>query len=261
MPKRILSAALAASILGVTVPAHAQQAQAIPDSANNYEGDTIAFLRKTDVILLQTDNSTGKITQKAGTVCAAKGASFRGISTAIITQPGGAAGAATGELFVATKDEPLCAAGAPTISEGDQIFLTSDQLNTDELYTRRGITFGALAVPFKYELGAHQKMKPSATVGPYLGYKFDDAVAGLSIAPIVFFGASDIPISKSETTVANATDTNAFGLSGGAGFIGSIKKSFHMGAVIGWDHVDRSQQYLYSNKPWLAVIFGWSIQN
>jgi hypothetical protein len=128
---------------------------------------------------------------------------------------------------------------------------------TESGLARTGSTFGALVVPFKWHLQGNKDISASATIGAYLGYRFETANAiGYTLTPIAFLGASNISVPT--TSNGEVKDQNLFGFSFGGGLVGTFKGSFQAGVVLGWDHVSKSAGYQYNGKPWLAFEIGFS---
>lgn len=127
---------------------------------------------------------------------------------------------------------------------------------------RYGLAYGTLVVPFKFQLtGAHQ-FTGSATLGPYLGYKFDTQNYGLATTLALFGGISNIAVDKTTTdptTMMTSTSTEQIaGFGYGGGVLLEIKGGFQAGAVIGFDSVGNGQNFQYNNQPWLALELGYS---
>ena len=118
---------------------------------------------------------------------------------------------------------------------------------------RIGITYGALVVPFKYQLSGDKAFTGSATLGAYIGYRWVDVhYLQVTVTPIAFAGASNISVSGTSGT------SNVMGFSWGLGFIVTLKGAFQLGGVIGCDSVNSSTNYEYNNKPWIAFEIGYS---
>ncbi len=126
----------------------------------------------------------------------------------------------------------------------------------DELGGKRsGWTYGMLVVPFKYVLAGDRGMRGASTVGGYVGFR-RPPMLGVDVSLVGFAGATVISVQKSESGVTKSTD-NA-GLSAGVGVITTLKDSFQLGAVLGWDMVSRDAQYAGNYKPWVAIQIGYS---
>lgn len=121
---------------------------------------------------------------------------------------------------------------------------------------RTGTTYGALVVPYKYQLTGNKDLTGASSIGAYMGYRvesIDLLGIGFSLTPIAFGGASSISVHE-----ASGTDSNVLGVSYGFGLITTLKHEFQVGAVIGWDHVGTSYNYQYNGKPWVALEIGYA---
>jgi hypothetical protein len=121
---------------------------------------------------------------------------------------------------------------------------------------RYGLTYGAIAVPFKYHLTGAKELTGSATVGPYLGYRTDRGGLGYGVSFIGFLGASNIAVTTTQNGQSNSS--NLAGFSYGVGAIGSVKGNFQLGGVLGFDRVSANAGYQYNGKPWIALELGYS---
>jgi hypothetical protein len=110
-------------------------------------------------------------------------------------------------------------------------------------------------LPFKYHLSGNRDITGATTVGPYLGYHATTSTLG-GLAVVGFGGASDISVTQQVN--GQSTTQSLYGFSYGAGVIATVKGSFQLGAVIGVDHVNKSANYQYNDKPWLAVELGYA---
>ncbi|MBI1815372.1 MAG: hypothetical protein HYR72_10370 [Deltaproteobacteria bacterium] len=131
-----------------------------------------------------------------------------------------------------------------------------------KLPNRYGFAYGTLVVPFKFQLtGAHQ-LTGSATLGPYLGYRFDAENYGLATTLAVFGGISNISVAKTTTDPATMMTSTSTQQIAGFGYGGAcmleVKGGFQAGAVLGFDSVGSNQGFQYNNKPWLALELGYS---
>ena len=125
---------------------------------------------------------------------------------------------------------------------------------------RFGFAYGALVVPFKYQLMGSHQFTGSASAGPYLGYKIDFESLGWALTPAAFAGASNIAVTNKNTSESNSTSQVA-GFSWGGGLLIEIKGGFQGGVVLGWDDVgglSSNQYFQYNDKPWLALQLGYS---
>jgi len=143
---------------------------------------------------------------------------------------------------------------AITIAEGTEFYVSQDDLENAAI--RAGWDYGTLVVPFKIQLTKAHAFAGSSTIGAYLGYRLPIHALGFQLTPVIFAGASNI--ATSETTGGATNSQTVAGLTYGFGLIGTIKDSFHMGIVLGADHVDTAQPYLYNDRPWLSFEIGYS---
>jgi hypothetical protein len=140
------------------------------------------------------------------------------------------------------------------VYEGQPFYVSDGDLqNLDE---RVGLEYGALVVPFKFQLSKGNALTGSASLGPYLGFRLPFFQTGIVISPVLFAGASTISVST--TSGSTTSSQNLAGLSYGGGLLFTIKDSFHVGVIVGADHVDTSANYQYNNKPWISFEIGYS---
>jgi hypothetical protein len=122
-------------------------------------------------------------------------------------------------------------------------------------FAMRGVTYGALVIPFKYQLTGDKQFAGGASLGGYLGYRLDFLnKLGITATPIAFMGASNI----SAKGVSEADTKSLMGFSYGVGLVGTFQRSFQAGVVVGWDRVGKNEGYQYNGKPWLALQFGYA---
>jgi hypothetical protein len=141
-------------------------------------------------------------------------------------------------------------AGAPA-------FVSSDDM--DNVTYRSGFRYGALVVPFKMQLTGGKTLSGSSSLGGYLGYQSPLGDTGLNATPVIFAGASDI--STSTTSGTTTSSQTLAGFSYGAGLLFDVKDDFHVGLVLGFDHVSSAQKYQYNDKPWISFEIGYSFAN
>ncbi len=123
---------------------------------------------------------------------------------------------------------------------------------------RYGLTYGLLAVPFKYHLSGAKDFTGSGTVGPYVGYRTQNSGFGYGISYILFLGGSNISVTQASNGNAPATTQNLAGFSYGVGAIATIKGHFQLGGVLGFDRVSSNANFQYQGKPWIALELGYS---
>jgi hypothetical protein len=141
--------------------------------------------------------------------------------------------------------------------EGAAAFISSDDMSNATY--RAGWRYGALVVPFKMQLSGARAFTGSASLGGYFGYQDPIGDLGVNFTPVFFGGVSNIPSSNSNPS-ATSSQTVA-GLSYGTGVLFDIKDSFHIGFVLGFDHVSSAQKYQYNDKPWISFEIGYSFAN
>lgn len=235
MTRKFCSAAvkLFSVAMAVPVPAIAQ----IANDLDNYLGDKLRISVDTPVTRPGPDKAAG---------CLPAGSTMRAV------------GRDGGNLLVQVER------GTRFKSECDEkssplLFDKAYKVGVEDLknsgLARSGLTYGALMVPFKYQMTGDQDFTGSATLGGYVGYRFESIRRrGITATPIAFLGASNISVE------ARGTDTarNVMGVSYGVGLIGTLKGSFQAGVVAGWDRVGKGEGYQYNGKPWLAIQFGYA---
>lgn len=122
---------------------------------------------------------------------------------------------------------------------------------------RSGLTFGTLVVPYKYHLKGDQSLGGGATLGGYLGWRYQ--AWGYDLQAVGFAGATkvDVPGLKD----GKATTDSVAGLSYGIGLLGTVKNEFKLGLVAGQDRVNRSVNYVNNGKTWFSVSIGYDFFN
>jgi hypothetical protein len=120
-----------------------------------------------------------------------------------------------------------------------------------------GFAYGALTVPLKYQLTGKNDLTGTATLGPYIGYRWDrSGTIQFATEVVAFLGASNISVTQN-VNGANATQ-NLFGISYGIGLLGILTGNLQAGFIFGYDHVATSNHYQYNDKPWIALSLGYS---
>jgi len=140
-----------------------------------------------------------------------------------------------------------------TITPSTQFYVAADDL--DAAAVREGWAYGALVVPFKFELSGKNAILSSATLGGYLGYRFPIDLWGVEFRPVLFGGLSEIPTSQA-TGGSSSSQTTVAGVSWGAGLITTIKDTFDVGIVVGFDHIDSAEHFDYQDHPWISIELG-----
>jgi hypothetical protein len=136
---------------------------------------------------------------------------------------------------------------------------TNYTLPSDELRKigarRSGILFGALTVPFKYNLST-KKLETAPTVAPFLGWRTGIDANGLEVVPVVMLGIS----LKSGAAAGSGTQAT---LSSGAGLRLSSSKnqSWHGGIMFGRDFgggTDASAPNQGKAFTWFSAFLGYA---
>lgn len=157
------------------------------------------------------------------------------------------------------SDTDITVCNTPTGTEPKVLPKVSYTLPSDTYknagFATRGATYGALVVPFKYQLRVDKQFTGSASIGGYAGYRFEWLHnLGFTATPIAFMGASSVPV-KGDT--ADSTK-NLMGFTYGLGLVGTFQNSFQSGVVLGWDRVGKNDGYKYNGKPWIALQIGYA---
>jgi|SRR6266850_909656 len=253
MPKPRGTLVVAAAVLLACAPSAQVRAQAtveraeLPNDVDNFLGDRIRFAVKTKA-KLRSDPK-----QEVCVPALTRMSVIGKIETTkqLVVKIGGG-------LF-GRPSKPVESCDVPSRPiPGDEAYLISADTLLDSGLARTGATYGALVVPFKAHLQGNKDVSASSTIGAYLGYRFETADAiGYTLTPIAFLGASNISVPTADAN-GQVKDQNLFGMAGGVGLIGTFKRSFQAGVVLGWDHVSKSSGYQYNGKPWIALEIGFS---
>jgi len=270
--RRCILVVIAALCLRVA-PLHAQAPGAdsaptpIPNSQNNFQGDLVTFPVNVTVAMNDGTNSTWV------NVCLPVGTYIRGVGQTTDGTYYFRVDCSWRDWILhkcKAHDIDACSIDQATqkpanIKVGSTIRVTKAQM---DLYppNRFGLTYGALVVPFKFELTGQKEFKGSASLGPYLGYQIDKETFGAAISLVAFAGVSNNSATKTTTTASSTsgtpttktTNTDLAGFSYGGGLLGTVKGGFQLGAVVGFDHVGSGQGFQYNDKPWLAFELGYS---
>jgi len=154
-------------------------------------------------------------------------------------------------------------AGCPlpkTDTYAEYTITTADLAKHD--YIRRGISYGTLVVPFKYETHDHS-LQPGVTLGGYLGMQWPfgglDGNYNFTVTPLIFAGGSwaNVPVSQSNGT---ATNSNQLGISYGTGVFVTLNNVYQLGLIVGWDRLgsNASPPSPYEGKAWFSFAIGWN---
>ncbi|RSZ59865.1 hypothetical protein HF313_14145 [Massilia atriviolacea] len=152
-----------------------------------------------------------------------------------------------GETMTPLKD----AIGAPLIIE--------QRTNAMYTATSNGLTYGALFVPFKYQLGGSKDFKGAVSVGPYAGYKLESANWAAGLEMVGFAGLGMVKGERIKDGKPITEEIAAF--SYGGALIGRIKRDIQIGLVLGQDRASKSSQYKDQGKWWLALSIGFPFSN
>jgi hypothetical protein len=217
---------------------------------SNYEGDRITFAVDVKATVVSFDQKT-----LGDVFCLPAGTRVWGVGNF-------ASDSKTGILFRTAKDKTItsCDASPKTIPKNSEILIENSNINPPSA-NRSGLTYGVLAVPFKFQVTGGKDFTGSATVGPYLGYRADpEGTLGFGISFVGFLGASNIAVQEPSASSGSTSSTtqNLAGFSWGFGLIGTVKGNFQLGGVLGFDRVSKNANYQYNGKPWIALELGYS---
>jgi hypothetical protein len=164
-------------------------------------------------------------------------------------------------FFVADDTAASDSTTVKLVKDHNEYTTTVSQLSNYGVY-RNGFTWGALAIPYKYEFSDHSfQAKPSAAA--YVGY--ESWLGGVSVAAVLAVGAGGSSQSDQSTTTTNAdgsktTTTGGGGTqalyTAGAGVLITLGGSFKGGILVGKDWAGSGANYKYEGHPWLAVTLG-----
>lgn len=138
--------------------------------------------------------------------------------------------------------------------EGHGTYLIDKSAIEAAPHLRRGWTFGALVVPFKYQL-SDKSFSGSTTIGTYVGYKLQDNRG--SITPILSAGW----VPNIAVPLATGGSVNRSGFSWAGGVIFSIDKGTgtQIGILFGQDRLgsNAAAPYAYEGKTWMSLSIGY----
>ena len=133
-------------------------------------------------------------------------------------------------------------------------------------YIRRGLSYGSLVVPFKYQTHDHS-LQQGVTIGGYLGVQLPFGLDGLesnydfTFTLLIFAGGSWATLSQTQTNGSTQTTTNnQLGISYGVGTLFTINNSYQLGVIVGWDRLgsNASPPSPYEGKAWVSFAIGWN---
>lgn len=253
-------------------------APTIPSDRNNYLGDKIKFPFAMAVRRVDLTKPTGNV----DAACAPAFTTLQGIGKLSINADNKTAqvaafvvtfvpdDAATEKAGPAPATSPAaaapqpqrtarCATGASRVRTED-IVVVDDAMLTGTPPDRYGLTYGALLVPYKYQLKGDRSFGSKAAVGGYLGFRQDKSgITGLALQYVGFLGVASVPVTQ--TVDGKPVTQELTGVSYGLGLLGTVKGEFQMGLVIGADRVSKSSGYINNGKPWVAISLGFGFSN
>ncbi len=218
-------------------PAGNKEVTAPPNDRNNYEGDRLVFPLRINATYDDSTNTP---------VCVKGDTALRGL------------GSVDNEdkiRFMALDSKGRECSGADLKTDVAIVVSNWSQISKRNPPDRYGLTYGAMVVPFKLQLSGNKDWVGGSSVGGYIGRRFAKSSVGAEISLVAFLGATTIPISQ--TVNGQNTTQSISGASAGFGLLGVLKDEFHLGIVVGWDHVGSGVGYQYNNKPWIAAEFGY----
>ncbi len=214
----------------------------IPNDSENYLGDRVSFPINTKVgFYIGDDKKTCVLPyEKFKLFSDYKSLGFRLNSDN------------TRYLSIYSTKDIKCVGSEETITKYSEILVEpKDTL----VMNRSGFTYGALLVPFKYYTRTNE-FKGAASLGGYLGYRIDPSASfGIGVTPVIFGGGTAIEVAKDDST------TTLAGASYGLGFLGTVKREFEFGLILGWDRVSKSEDFDNNGKPWIAFSLGFDFSN
>jgi hypothetical protein len=139
-------------------------------------------------------------------------------------------------------------------------YLVVPKKTVDELPENlSGLSYGVLAVPFKYHLRGSKEFNGGGAIGPYAGYMLESGSWGVSLEVVGFMGLSGVDVER--TVDGKSVKETLKALSYGAGLIGRIRDNFQVGLILGADRVGKASKYENNGKPWLSVSIGYAFSN
>jgi hypothetical protein len=147
------------------------------------------------------------------------------------------------------------------VKEKEEYTLSATSLSHYGTY-RNGWTWGALAIPYKFEFHDHSfQAKPSAAA--YTGY--ETWIAGGNAASVIAIGAGGSSQSTTTQPASGGTTTSPTTSSGSGtqllytvavGEIFTLGTTFKGGLLVGVDWAGSGTGFKYEGHPWLAVTLG-----
>lgn len=153
------------------------------------------------------------------------------------------------------KKQPTRDFSANHVVDGHQAFVVDKAAIENLPHARRGFTFGALLVPFKY-FSSDKSFSGSSTIGTYVGYKFQDNRG--SFTPVL--SAGWMP-NISVPTANGGASVSRSGFSLATGVIFSVDKGtgLQLGVLVGQDRLGSNAvaPYQYEGKTWFSLSIGF----
>ncbi len=234
---------LAMLILPALSPNNIVSAAQPVNDQDNYQGDRVTF----PVKLLKAKNAAGE------EACLPANIGLRGL------------GPATGGqnfIVIETKvdySQSGCPADTKLFKNSDFVWVSTEDIK-EYAPNRYGLTYGALVVPFKKQLSGNKDFTSnSASVGPYIGYRWSKGTLGVALELVGYAGLTSISVPQNVN--GQNTSQSLSAISYGVGLIGIIKQNFQVGVVIGADHTNANSGYQYNGKPWLSFSLGYNFSN
>ena len=245
MKKYILAAALV--LVSASVMASGEPATVVhdPNDQHSWQGDTVVF----HVDYSKVKDSEGKY------LCAADDSRF------LVTHEDKNTYQLSGVFDSLGNDgRPNCDAVNKIL---EHTTYTLEKAEIEKIaHSRRGWTFGALVVPFKYQT-SDKSFGGSTSIGPYLGYRIAPFkyLNGTSTTFIASAGYANNIAVPTAPGVAPAGSVNRSGLSLAAGIIFAVDKGegIQVGVLVGQDRLgsNATAPYAYEGKTWVSVAIGY----
>lgn len=163
-------------------------------------------------------------------------------------------------LFTEVEVSQHCGdSSSPALERGQVVLLRHDRIESLNP-VRKGLTYGALIVPYKYHRSGEKGFTGGTSLGGYLGYRVDrTGFTGFETNFIGFFGGASIAVP--ETVDGETSLSNRAGVSYGVGILATIKDEFQIGLVVGRDRVDSAADYVRNGRTWVALSLGYEFSN
>ncbi len=206
-------------------------------SAGDLTNDSIKFRTDTGPIFCKFDLVTKK------TDCANRLRALSGMKIKVQN-----ANASSGmDLVIVTEGQELSSNDKDIIHDNGELYVVEEKDLLLYPYQRTGLAWGALTVPYKYNLTTKQ-INADASVGPFIGWVFEH-----NAFAITWLGSFGFTPPSSQQ--ANQGTQTAYHWAVGMLFTAKKRTGFQAGLVYGQD-----QQGQTSNQPWVALALGYSFQ-